>query len=85
MCATPCIDKCDDGYKCALVNGNGSDSVTICVPKFIHLCEPCAKSKECQSLGTSDAACVKEGSQGNFAAMRALSTAIAAQALDVKA
>ena len=66
VCATPCIDKCQDGYKCALINGSGGDSVTICVPKFIFLCDPCTKSKDCQSLGNSDAACVAEGGQGNF-------------------
>jgi len=66
VCATKCVDKCEDGYKCALINGNGGDSVTICVPKYLHLCDPCSKSKDCQSLGLSDAACVAEGGQGNF-------------------
>ena len=66
VCATPCVDKCDDGYKCTLINSGSGDSVTICVPKFIHLCDPCVKSKDCQTLGNSDAACVNEGGQGNF-------------------
>ncbi len=66
VCATPCVDKCEEGFKCALINGNGGDSVTICVPKFIHLCDPCVKSKDCQTLGNSDAACINEGGQGNF-------------------
>ena len=66
VCATPCVDKCQDGYKCTLINSGSGDSVTICVPKFIHLCDPCVKSKDCQTLGSSDAACVAEGGQGNF-------------------
>ena len=66
VCATPCVDKCEDGYKCSLINGSGGDSVTICVPKFIHLCDPCVKSKDCQGLGNADAACVNQASQGNF-------------------
>ncbi len=68
VCATPCVDKCEDGFKCALVNSGGGDSVTICVPKFIHLCDPCMKSKDCQSPGMADSACVSEGGQGNFCA-----------------
>ena len=66
VCATPCVDKCADGYKCTLVNSGGGDPVTICVPKYVHLCDPCVKSKDCQTLGSSDAACVNEASQGNF-------------------
>ena len=66
VCATPCVDKCEDGYKCTLINSGSGDSVTICVPKYMHLCDPCVKSKDCQSLGIGDAACVSEGGQGNF-------------------
>ena len=66
VCATPCVTKCEDGFKCALINGAGGDSVTICVPKFIRLCDPCVKSKDCQTLGNGDAACVAEGGPGNF-------------------
>ena len=66
VCATPCVDKCEDGYKCTLINGTNGDSSTICVPKFLHLCDPCVKSKDCQTLGNGDAACVNEGGQGNF-------------------
>ena len=66
VCATPCVDKCDEGYKCTLINSGSGDSVTICVPKFVHLCDPCVKSKDCQTLGNSDAACVNEAGQGNF-------------------
>ena len=66
VCATPCVDKCDDGYKCTLVNSGSGDPITICVPKYIHLCDPCVKSKDCQTLGNGDAACVNEAGQGNF-------------------
>ena len=66
VCATPCVDKCQDGYKCTLINSPSGDSVTICVPKFVHLCDPCVKSKDCQTLGNGDAACVNEANQGNF-------------------
>ena len=66
VCATPCVDKCQDGYKCTLINSGSGDSVTICVPKYVHLCDPCTKSKDCQTLGSGDAACVNEGGQGNF-------------------
>ncbi len=65
VCATPCVDKCQEGFKCTLIN-SGGDSVTICVPKYIHLCDPCVKSKDCQTLGNGDAACVNEAGQGNF-------------------
>ena len=66
VCATPCVDKCADGFKCTLINSGSGDSVTICVPKYMHLCDPCVKSKDCQSLGIGDAACVHEAGQGNF-------------------
>ena len=65
-CARPCIESCPTGYKCAQISGSSGDVISICVAQFGHLCEPCATSKDCESLGLKDAACVDQASLGRF-------------------
>ncbi len=66
MCATKCVDGCPTGFLCAQVSQGGGDVQSICVPKFGHVCDPCASSKDCASLGLQNAACVDEGALGHF-------------------
>ena len=65
QCAQKCTEKCPAGSKCLTV-AVGSDSVTICVPEFAKLCNPCAASKECEAIGETDAFCVDHGPAGSF-------------------
>jgi hypothetical protein len=44
----------------------GGDIGSVCVPRFLHLCEPCSASKDCESLGLKDSACVDQGPLGKF-------------------
>ena len=64
-CAQKCTTSCPGGYTCAAVTG-GSDIHTICVPKFAHLCDPCAASKDCEVIGLKDSICVDQGGQGRY-------------------
>jgi len=65
-CAAPCTDSCPSGFACKTVKSGSGDLATICVPSFMRLCNPCKASKECESLGIADAACVDQGEQGAF-------------------
>ena len=65
-CAKKCENSCSSGYTCANVPGAGGDIGSMCMPKFLHLCEPCSASKDCESLGLKDSACVDQGALGKF-------------------
>ncbi len=64
-CAQPCADACPDGFSCSPVTF-GSDIANFCVPRLLHLCDPCANSKDCASLGITGAACVDLSGDGHF-------------------
>jgi len=66
QCARKCVDSCPSGFSCVAISAGGGDSVTICVPSFDRLCEPCAKSAACQTLGFTNNACVDRGANGAF-------------------
>jgi cysteine-rich repeat protein len=67
LCAKSCSGKCDAGFKCAQVPVGG-DVVSICVPAWGRLCEPCELSKTCEeALAVSGALCVAYGgATGSF-------------------
>ena len=66
-CAFTCVDACDEaGFVCKLVNLGSSDKISICVPTFLKLCNPCQASTDCASLGVEDAVCVDQGVDGAF-------------------
>lgn len=48
-CAYKCSAACRFGYCCAAVNGGG-DTLTIWVPNFAQLCEPCVDRKDFEYL-----------------------------------
>jgi len=68
QCAAFCGGgTCPADFKCALVSVPGSsDSVSICVPAFGRLCNPCNASAECQGPGNSGARCVDNQNSGAF-------------------
>ena len=66
LCAAKCVDNCPDGEKCVAVNAGGGDTLTICVPRWGRLCDPCASSKDCETLGLPDSACIEQGKDGLY-------------------
>ncbi len=69
QCAQSCVETCPEGFKCAAVSTGGGDATNICVPRFGKLCDPCASSKDCKSLGLVETACVDQGKLGSFCAV----------------
>ncbi len=70
-CAQNCIEDCPDAsFKCALVSAAGGDAVTICVPRWGQLCNPCTESKECIAVGLKNPACVEFGAAGAFCSVQ---------------
>ena len=65
-CAQTCVDVCPSGFECKLVDSGATDGITICVPRYLLLCNPCNASEACTSLGLDDATCVAYGDQGAF-------------------
>jgi hypothetical protein len=55
------MTACPDGMECKLVPV-GSDMVYVCVPFFVHLCQPCYTNNECQP----DGMCMAFGNEGSF-------------------
>ena len=66
VCASKCVDTCKAGYSCVQATGAGGDAVSLCVPTWGRVCNPCGESKECESLGVPGMACVTYGSDGGF-------------------
>lgn len=55
---------CPDGTVCANLPGDlpfsDADDFAACVPKFVHLCEPCIEDADCATVGLNNAACVTD-------------------------
>ena len=66
-CAIGCVDSCGPGYACVSLSG-ADESIHICAPRFLRLCNPCSHSKDCQGLGSPDAICSDFGARGSFCA-----------------
>jgi cysteine-rich repeat protein len=66
-CASYCDQTCAGDFKCANVPV-GNDVISMCIPRWGRLCEPCQDSQACRAaLGSDDAACVEYGGlQGAF-------------------
>ena len=66
QCAHVCVDSCPTGFNCKAIQSGGTDLMTVCVPKFAHLCDPCATSNDCASLGQTGGLCVDQGALGRY-------------------
>ena len=65
-CAHTCVDTCpDEGFSCRPLD-RGGDTVTICTPTWLRLCDPCEQTSDCQSSGLSSGHCVRHGAVGSF-------------------
>ena len=64
VCAKTCTTDCPAGFACKTVSTSPSDVVTVCLPRFPRLCEPCNADSECQSPASPSALCVPYGEPG---------------------
>ena len=65
VCTKVCDEDCPEGWSCRpLVTG---EPVFICVPRWLHLCDPCHAHVDCrQSEADSGHYCLDGGAQGHF-------------------
>ena len=76
VCAAKCVDQCPADFSCASVNSGGTDILTVCVPKWGWLCDPCSASADCNTPGNgSQAACLDYGNSGHFCGFDCTTTA----------
>ncbi len=67
ICSHACdTADCEPGFSCQQVTSNGQDQIYACVPKFKHLCEPCAENKDCNDPGETNNVCISFGETGAF-------------------
>jgi len=67
QCTMTCVTDCPDGYVCKEVKTTGIDLSLICVPRFLHLCDPCATNKDCSNDGIDTSnLCVPFADLGSF-------------------
>ncbi|MBI5607788.1 MAG: putative metal-binding motif-containing protein, partial [Deltaproteobacteria bacterium] len=62
-CTVKCTDCCPSGWKCGQVGD--ADPIFACLPKALHLCDPCSSDEACASAGDA-ALCVTYAGVGNF-------------------
>jgi len=70
QCARHCVDECPGDFACQPVKGPGGDTITICVPKFNRLCNPCQATKDCAAIGLDGSSCVDHGNAGAFCGVK---------------
>lgn len=64
QCTRSCIDSCPSGYDCRLAPG--TDATFICLPRFLHLCDPCRETSECNEGQGAGNYCLAYGEGGRF-------------------
>jgi len=63
-CAKPCDkEKCGADEQC--ITSGGAEPISICVPKWASICNPCSDNQECEKLDPG-ARCVSGGENGAF-------------------
>jgi hypothetical protein len=65
ICTRTCTESCPDGFACGQLVAQ--DPVFVCLPRWIHLCDPCTKSSECSGFASdSGNFCLDRGPAGSF-------------------
>jgi hypothetical protein len=67
-CTRTCLDTCPDGYDCR--EAPGTDATFVCLPRFLHLCDPCRETVDCNQPGESGNYCLTRGEDGRFCGAR---------------
>ena len=65
-CSQTCVEDCPHGYICAENKVAGGDTVFMCLPRWLRLCDPCRKNADCNEDGKSGNLCVGFGKPGSF-------------------
>ncbi len=65
VCTKTCFDECPEDWSCRpLVKG---DPVYLCLPKWLHICDPCLTASDCsQSAADTGHYCLDGGPKGKF-------------------
>jgi len=66
LCTKTCLEECPEGWDCRPLVTEG-DPVYLCLPRWLHLCDPCTETADCGS-DESDAGhyCLDHGPKGKF-------------------
>lgn len=66
VCTATCVQNCPTDWVCKTTSVAG-DPISICVPLFLNLCDPCAETKDCNGDLTGGVAmCLDKGNAGKF-------------------
>jgi len=67
-CSIDCVEECpEDGWTCSLIHNSCPDCQYICIPRFVHLCQPCKTNNDCGGqFAESGDRCVDYGPFGKF-------------------
>ncbi len=68
VCTKTCIDSCPADWQCVTPSMPAGDVISLCVPRFTHLCDPCGNGLDCNLFGLSVNVCVPHGPNGSFCA-----------------
>ncbi|MCB9787963.1 MAG: putative metal-binding motif-containing protein [Deltaproteobacteria bacterium] len=65
ICTRACTEACPDGFTCGQLVAQ--DPVFLCLPRWVHLCDPCGVSADCSGFpGDSGHFCLDRGPDGRF-------------------
>lgn len=68
VCTVNCVEECpEEGWTCSLIANSCPDCQYICIPDFVHLCQPCLTNNDCGGdlVNTADR-CIDYGPFGSF-------------------
>ena len=66
-CTETCVDFCPDSWTCKQVATGGVDVTYLCIPRFLHLCDPCRTNADCsKDNGDVESQCIDFGPLGSF-------------------
>jgi hypothetical protein len=66
LCTRTCLEECPIDWECRPLVDDG-DPVYLCLPRWLHLCDPCTKTTDC-TTSESDTGhyCLDHGAKGKF-------------------
>jgi hypothetical protein len=66
ICTSICVENCPEDWTCKNLSVGG-ETVSICVPLYLNICDPCAATKDCNGeLTGGTAICIDKGTAGKF-------------------
>jgi hypothetical protein len=66
ICTKDC-GTCPDGWSCRPLDNDQGDPAYLCLPRWLHICDPCAIAADCgQNDADSGHYCIDYGAEGHF-------------------